>query len=86
MRKNAGDIAAPRLARQRPGSRRWSGQIYRQQLSGNHLAEFDRALEWAEMGRNSDSADTLDRLADAADSPIAGVERKPTHGPDSSAG
>jgi hypothetical protein len=48
--------------------------------------EFDRALEWAEMGRISDSADTLDRLADAPDSAIPGVERNPAPRPDSSAG
>jgi hypothetical protein len=40
----------------------------------------------AEMGRNGDSADTLNRLADAADVPIAGVERKTNTSPDSSAG
>jgi hypothetical protein len=39
-----------------------------------------------EMGRNGDSADTLNRLADAADVAIAGVERKTNTGPDSSAG
>lgn len=58
----------------------------RQRLSGNYLTEFDQALEWAEMGRNHDLADTLDPLADAPDPAIAGVERKPTLGPDSSAG
>jgi hypothetical protein len=57
-----------------------------QRLSGNYLAEFDRALEWAEMGRNSDSADTLDPLADAPDPAIPGVERNPAPSPDSSAG
>jgi integrase len=58
----------------------------RERLTGTALREFDAALQWAEMGRISDSADTLDTLADSATSPIAGVERKPTLGPDSSAG
>jgi hypothetical protein len=38
------------------------------------------------MGRNGDTADTLNRLVDAADLPISGVERKTNTGPDSSAG
>ncbi len=54
----------------------------RQRLSGNYLMEFDRALDWAEMGRNPDLVDTLDPLADAADSPeMADLQRKPSTPP-----
>jgi integrase len=58
----------------------------RERLTGTALREFDAALQWAEMGRISDSADTLDPLADAPDAAIPGVERDPATSPDSSAG
>jgi hypothetical protein len=59
----------------------------RARLAGSYLAEFDRALEWAGMGGESDSAATLDPIAvEAAEPEMASSSRNRGVSPDSSVG
>jgi integrase len=44
----------------------------RGRLDGEYLAEFDRALQWAGMGREADSGATLDPTAASASEPKSG--------------
>ena len=59
----------------------------RARLTGNYLREFDRALEWAGTGRESESAGTLGPKAEAAAPLESGrLQRDSVTRPDSSAG
>jgi hypothetical protein len=59
----------------------------RERLSGAYLREFDRALEWAGMGREADSNATLSPTVDTgAESETAPQSHVRHSGPDSSVG
>jgi hypothetical protein len=59
----------------------------RARLAESYLAEFDRALDWAGMGRESDSGATLDPIAvEAVEPEMASPSRNRGVSPDSSVG